>query len=885
MNALVKKEIRLLLPGWAIGLAAVCLGYFWADHQHSTSWFRVYGLFAFPFLLGPAMVLMMTLSSFGHELSAGTFSLLLAQPISRRRIWLTKTVLLAGAVVSVWTVWWLALILNQNAPLFPEDFRDLMVTTILFLLAVYSGGLCSVLLLRQVGAAFWFTLIVPSALAFLTAYCSEKFGQEIHTERNLTLVLATYSVGSFFWARQMFLRAQDVQWTGGDIALPAWIRSPQFFAPSGKMVGRHPRRALFVKELQLHQSQFIIAGVLLMLHLGMIATRKLGDGFTDSPTMEFVTSWFWAFWLVMPLLIGCVSVAEERKLGTLEAQLCLPVRRRTQLVIKFAAAAALSVFLGVVMPLLLEGSRILPDLWTRLATLSIELPVAFLRFCLIAIGICAISFHVSTMVRNTLQAVGPAIAGILIAWTLLMGAPAIDELVGYPLWHGRLIYVIGVPVLTATLAGLAYWNFKRVLVGWPVWRRNLVVILAALVLVMATTTAIYQRAWELAEKLEPPHGPARLQASDIVSVTDRGFGPAIQFADGRSWSCQLYFQQGGWLTSLVNDWTVKEAPGGGFLAGTNWSSVWYSSRDVVALQRDGSLWVSENPGPSGTWIDGMPAKQEATTLVRYGDESDWKNLVGSWSSAYLLKRDGTLWQLGPKTFDSKIKWPGLRAFTPKRLGNDADWAEIFTLNARTVFRKTDGRVYVYPAVNTRQGETITLEEGLTLAHSPELERDHWRDLIWAWSPQSSSFQLGVAADGTFRVAAVFQPDLKGQYQLVAQDALLNPETNWLAAVQAPSSYRAAHVSAVTLKSDGTLWAWNFPDNPLEKPQSAQATRLGTHSDWVGISHSAGGIVSLAADGGLWFWRFPGGNGSEDIQPLIRPSRKPQLLGNIFDQAE
>ena len=39
----------------------------------------------------------MTLGSFGRELSAGTFSFLLAQPVSRSRVWWTKTLLLAAA--------------------------------------------------------------------------------------------------------------------------------------------------------------------------------------------------------------------------------------------------------------------------------------------------------------------------------------------------------------------------------------------------------------------------------------------------------------------------------------------------------------------------------------------------------------------------------------------------------------------------------------------------------------------------------------------------------------------------------------------------------------------------------------------------------------------
>ena len=46
---------------------------------------------------------------------------------------------------------------------------------------------------------------------------------------------------------------------------------------------------------------------------------------------------------MMPLLIGCEAVAEERRLGTLEGQLCLPVKRRTQFAVKVVVVVALSI--------------------------------------------------------------------------------------------------------------------------------------------------------------------------------------------------------------------------------------------------------------------------------------------------------------------------------------------------------------------------------------------------------------------------------------------------------------------------------------------------------------------------------------------------------------
>ena len=49
-------------------------------------------------------------------------------------------------------------------------------------------------------------------------------------------------------------------------------------------------------------------------------------------------------------------------MGTLEGQLCLPVKRRTLFAVKIRMVLMLSVLFGLGLPLLLEGARILPDL-------------------------------------------------------------------------------------------------------------------------------------------------------------------------------------------------------------------------------------------------------------------------------------------------------------------------------------------------------------------------------------------------------------------------------------------------------------------------------------------------------------------------------------------
>jgi ABC-type transport system involved in multi-copper enzyme maturation permease subunit len=315
----------------------------------------------------------------------------------------------------------------------------------------------------------------------------------------LVSALVIYSAGGFLFAWWLFLRAQDVQWTGGTIALPGWLRVPRLFVRTKAQQGRRPRAALLAKEFQLHQSQLVIAGVLALLHLGVIATRKLGGGFKDSPVLEIVLAGFWGLWFVMPLLIGCAAVAEERKLGTWEGQLCLPASRRTQFTVKFVVALLLAVLLGAVVPLLFEGSRILPNIQydfsrsfndrdvlmpggifiqtVMIILEEVSVPLPFLALAGLAAAVAAIAFYASTLARNTLQALAPAVLGFVVTWALLLGAYRVEDLVGYPLWRGWLVYFLGVPVMTLTLAWLAGWNFKHALVGWNVWRRNVLAFL------------------------------------------------------------------------------------------------------------------------------------------------------------------------------------------------------------------------------------------------------------------------------------------------------------------------------------------------------------------------------------------------------------------------
>ena len=169
MNALVKKEIRLLLPSWsAILLLSTILPWVWTKDG------SIIGVAPAVSFFGTVLI---ALDSFGREFSLGIFSSLMSQPVERREIWRNKIKLLAVGVAiifiaqlasyEVWFNFWLP-VSGATHWMSPGADWWLWVGSMMALtLVAMSGGLWTVLLLRQVAAAFWVTLLVPAGILML----------------------------------------------------------------------------------------------------------------------------------------------------------------------------------------------------------------------------------------------------------------------------------------------------------------------------------------------------------------------------------------------------------------------------------------------------------------------------------------------------------------------------------------------------------------------------------------------------------------------------------------------------------------------------------------------------------------------------------------------
>src|SRR5579871_2609202 len=90
MSVLLRKEIRSLFPAWMMTIVATLL----------IAFVRPNGAPVLLFIVAIGCVIL-GITSFGSEFSQGTFSLLLAQPIPRSKIWSAKTKTLGAALLSV----------------------------------------------------------------------------------------------------------------------------------------------------------------------------------------------------------------------------------------------------------------------------------------------------------------------------------------------------------------------------------------------------------------------------------------------------------------------------------------------------------------------------------------------------------------------------------------------------------------------------------------------------------------------------------------------------------------------------------------------------------------------------------------------------------------
>lgn len=938
MNAFQRKEIRLLLPGW---VTAMLLGVLLPLLSGFLDWnpgARL-SLMAWGGAIGCCML---GLAGFGREVTARTFTLLLSQPRARREIWRTKMTILGGALglwlLGVGIVVWL--IIPGDWP--RSDWNDMLWITLLAVPVIVSGGLWTTLLLRQIVAAFWISLLVPFTILVGFIWIEDE---SLRITLTVSLLIL-YAVGGYSLARWLFLNAQDVAWTGGNITLPAALKRWAWQrAVGGPRPGR-PLRTLFLKELQFQQVNFMLAGFLFVLQAAALLARWLVD-LQQHPAIQVAVDTLWILWMVMPLLVGCSVVAEERKLGTHEAQLSLPLARKWQYLTKLAAALLCGLALGGIVPSLiaLAGWFHEPESWGFV-----------IGWSLTCIGVTLAGVYASTLTSHLLQAFAVGTGFIILVitvgtWLAATSENSIPRLFGYELWRGPLVLVVGLGVafclalakswrryrwgwvilitilmvaglatdsarlvrgwfqashtpgfqdldlprllgcvlllgpvfLTAALAGA---NFEHSQATPRLWRSNACIWLGGLAATLGLTTLIYHRVWESTLPFEPAAKPAVLTSAKLPTLATSPFGGAV-FAllpDGRIWAHvprdpAFHTPDDDPEFSPSQRKSSHSIPGE-FLAGTNWVAMGMMYCELVAVRADGSLWEI-------TWWE----RQDP---------------------------DGSIRPAGITNFGGKNRRMRQGEFRITRMGEASDWATVAAGRAHFLALKRDGSLWGWGRnENMQLGPDVMGATNLPVKLSAEQD---WTQIYAGGSFSYAVNQVGsIVRWGKYNLSSgsktipqngPLQLDYRGPgvRQLAATEngGLILDTTGELWGVGLTSARWAAyadlrdykHVArlgpgkwqsisscwdgAAGIHADGTLWAQFSTDrvtaNELRTTGMEQA---GGRTDWVAAARGWRSVVALAKDGTVC--RF-GEEPRSEIE-LLAPTRRVTWSADVLSAAK
>jgi hypothetical protein len=336
-GVLARKEFRALGGLWFAGVAAIIAA------QLSL---REAGDFGVLFYVVGALSL--GAASMGHEYRFGTLAQLLTQPMPRAKTLTIKFGVLATLLVALAGT--AAIVVFSG---FHREGADRDVLTALLVLPPLYGLL----------VAPWLTLKTRSTLAgmlFSGSLGGLLFisGDRIGTARlaspqaidafRLT-VMWTGSWILFAWAAfalwRSFATLEVLDGVRSDVALPVAFRLTADAAPSR----RHPYLRLAQKELRLQQMTLVGSLLYPLLYVAIwtrdVSPQHLEDALVGATAIHG---------MVVAALVGALSCAEERALGTLESQLLQPISARAQFVVKFAVAMALVLVLALGLPALLS---------------------------------------------------------------------------------------------------------------------------------------------------------------------------------------------------------------------------------------------------------------------------------------------------------------------------------------------------------------------------------------------------------------------------------------------------------------------------------------------------------------------------------------------------
>lgn len=417
------KEMRQQLPGALLALLVPGM-LAWSGSYSAVQW--ALGSFALGcFLLGA--------NAFGAEFEQRTLAGLLAQPISRARLYIEKLGVAAVLILLATVNLALTVVPDAGARIARGEVLQMSIVA---LLAVASGPLFS-LLGRSTLAGAVFTATVPLVMGLGSLSLLQLAHEFAFPDETMPPV---WSIRWFAWATPVYLliTATLGWWTFARLQVhDSGGRTTQALHPLSRPVDglfrrilpdRNPLASLLRKELRLHVAPWLVAGIMVLLAVLVWLLRSwvdpessLARSLNDVSLLAVFAGLLGTLALVVA---GAACVAEERELGTFEWQLTQPITLARQWLVKLGVATTVALTFGILLPAGLLWLSFESESFGR--TFGEVHPVALTTYAACFLLLFVVSLYASSISRSTMRATASTvfIAAGICAWIALFGLGA-----------------------------------------------------------------------------------------------------------------------------------------------------------------------------------------------------------------------------------------------------------------------------------------------------------------------------------------------------------------------------------------------------------------------------------------------------------------------------
>lgn len=405
MTRRLLKELRALLPPAALIAAATALSFAWsaADGVGRPFASLAAQIAQTTFILGPAFI---SASAFGAEFQHHTMVLLLSQPVSRSRIWLEKSLVLAAVVGVLGGV--------QLVLLAAGRWRDVsLADAITFLAAIVCSSAFWTLIARSTvgglafagGAAGMAELVAEYAIDTLAGRPT-SFGLHGGTPPLIALRIA-YCLVMLWLGWRAFVRF-EVRGAGDASPVNAATWRILRCQPTGQL------RNLVRKEVALQRPTYQMALLFMLGWFTALAVLSLSHASRE--TADTVFALLLGMYLPVAIVVaGTISIGDDTTLGLRGWHLTLPASSARQWLVKLAVSSVAGALLGIALPagIVNVTTAVFP---IKLALL--EHVVRPMTVVTAASGL-ALSFWASTLFGHTVRAaIGAGLVGIALAFSV-----------------------------------------------------------------------------------------------------------------------------------------------------------------------------------------------------------------------------------------------------------------------------------------------------------------------------------------------------------------------------------------------------------------------------------------------------------------------------------